>query len=269
MESYSQANQKMWDALVAINAASEMYQLDAFKKGENKLNPLEISEVGDVKGKSLLHLQCHFGMDTLSWARMGATVTGVDFSPKGIELAQSLSRELDIPGNFICCDLYDLPKHLNEQFDIVFTSYGVLCWLPDIPRWAQTVARYVKPGGFFYLAEFHPFEYVFDDEPGVKELKVKYPYFHKGPMEFTADGSYSDPVTKIEPCQEYEWAHGVGEVITALIDAGLRLDFFHEFPYACFADLPFMEKGEDGYWRLPGGAETIPLTYSIKATKLV
>jgi len=269
MEPNLEANRKMWDEFVSINSRSEMYQLEEFKKGLIKLNSLERTEVGDVKGKSLLHLQCHFGMDTLSWARLGAKVTGMDFSPRGIELAQSLSKELNIPARFICCNLYDLPEHLDEQFDIVYTSYGVLCWLPDILRWARIVAQYLNPGGFFYMAEFHPFEYVFDDDRDVKELKVRYPYFQEGPLEFEADGSYSDPVIKIEPHKEYEWTHGIGEVITSLIDAGLHLDFLHEFPYACFADLPFMEKGEDGYWRLPKGMPEIPLIYSVKASKLV
>jgi SAM-dependent methyltransferase len=269
LDNHLQANRKMWDKFVDINARSEMYQLAEFKRGVNKLNPLERTEVGDVKGKSLLHLQCHFGMDTLSWARLGANVTGMDFSPEGIKLAQSLSSELHLPARFICSNLYDLPAHLHDQFDIVYTSYGVLCWLPDITRWAQVVAQYVKPGGFFYIAEFHPFEYVFDNDKDVKELKVRYPYFHKEPLEFDVDGSYADPVAKIEPQKEYEWTHGVGEVITALVDAGLHLDFLHEFPYACFAELPFMEKGADGNWRLPKEMPAIPLIYSVKATKLV
>jgi SAM-dependent methyltransferase len=269
LDNHLQANRKMWDEFVSINSRSEMYKLDEFKKGSNKLHPLERDEVGEVKGKSLLHLQCHFGMDTLSWARLGANVTGMDFSPKGIELAQSLSRELNIPARFICCNLYDLSAQLDKQFDIVYTSYGVLCWLPDITRWAQIVAQYVKPGGFFYMVEFHPFEYVFDDDKKVKELKVRYPYFQEDPFEFEVDGSYADALTKIEPQKEYEWTHGVGEVISSLIAAGLHLDFFHEFPYTCYADLPFLEKGTDGNWRLPKETPTIPLTYSIKATKLV
>jgi SAM-dependent methyltransferase len=269
MDDHLQANRKMWDEFVSINSHSEMYQLEEFKKGMNKLNPLEISEVGEVKGKSLLHLQCHFGMDTLSWARLGAQVTGVDFSPKGIEMAKSLSQDLHIPGRFICCNLYDLPDLLDEQFDIVFSSYGVLCWLPDIPRWAQIVSSYVKPGGFFYIAESHPFINVFDDEKDVKELKIRYPYFHSGPMEFVADGSYADPVAKIPPHKEYEWMHGMGEIVTSLCDAGLKLEFLHEFPSACFAQLPFMEKSDDGNWRLPGNDRLLPLTFSLKATKLV
>jgi SAM-dependent methyltransferase len=269
MEPTLEANRKMWDEFVFINSRSEMYQLEEFKKGMNKLNPLERTEVGDVKGKSLLHLQCHFGMDTLSWARLGASVTGMDFSSKGIEMAKTLSSELHIPGRFICCNLYDLPDHLDEQFDIVYTSYGVLCWLPDLLRWAQIVARYLKLGGFFYITESHPFANVFDDEKDVKELKVRYPYFHSGPMEFVADGSYADPVAKIPPHKEYEWMHGMGEIITSLCDAGLKIEFLHEFPYLCYAQLPFMEKGKDGNWRLPGSEESIPFTFSLKASKLV
>jgi len=263
-----QDNRKMWNEFVSINSRSEMYQLEEFKKGMNKLNSLERTEVGDVKGKSLLHLQCHFGMDSLSWARLGANVTGMDFSPKGIEMAQSLSKDLQIPGKFVCCNLYDLPDHLDEQFDIVYTSYGVLCWLPDLPRWAKIVARYVKPGGFFYIAEFHPFASVFDDEKNIKELKVRYPYFHQGPMEFVAEGSYAS-AEKIPPHKEYEWMHGMGEIITSLCEAGLKIEFLHEFPTICYAQLSFMEKDPNGDWRLPGEEGWIPLTFSLKATKLV
>ena len=269
MDKYRQANQKMWDEFVGINSRSDLYELEAFKKGKNKLNPLETSEVGDVKGKSLLHLQCHFGMDTLSWARLGADVTGMDFSPRGIELARSLSEELNISARFICCDLYDLPNQLDRKFDIVFTSYGVLCWLPDIPRWARIAASFLQQGGFFYMAEFHPFASVFDNDPGIIGWKLRYPYFERQAMEFEADGSYADPVTKIPKMKEYEWEHGMGEVITSLVDAGLRIDFLHEFPYTCFSAFPFLEKGNDGYWHQPGGVDMIPLTYTIKATKLV
>ena len=163
MDKYTEANRALWDELTHINAGSELYQLEQFKAGENKLNPLERGEVGPVEGKTLLHLQCHFGMDTLSWARLGAQVTGVDFSPEAIKLAESLSQELGIPGRFICCDLYDLPEHLNQTFDIVYTSYGVLCWLRDLERWARLAASYLKPGGIFYMAEMHPTSLIFDE----------------------------------------------------------------------------------------------------------
>ena len=122
-----------------------------------------------LDGVRVLHLQCHFGMDTLSWARLGASVTGVDYSEQAIRAAGELAAECGLEGRFICCNLYDLPAHLDGQFDIVYTSYGVLCWLPDLREWARIAASYVKPGGFFYIAEFHPFAYVFDDEADHEE----------------------------------------------------------------------------------------------------
>ncbi len=164
MDEYRRANQDLWDEYTRINAASSMYDLAGFKAGRNALHPLEIQELGDVRGKSLLHLQCHFGMDTLTWARLGAQVTGVDFAPDAVRLARSLAGELGLAARFIQSDLYDLPNHLDETFDIVFTSYGALTWLSDIPGWAQVAARYVRPGGTFYIAEFHPAACMFSDE---------------------------------------------------------------------------------------------------------
>ncbi|HEX7555045.1 MAG TPA: class I SAM-dependent methyltransferase, partial [Leptolinea sp.] len=156
-------NQKLWNEWTNINARSKLYRLEAFKQGENKLDAVVRAEVGNVANKRLLHIQCHFGMDTLSWARLGAEVTGADFSPKAITLAQNLSQELQIPSRFICCNIYDLPSHLDEQFDIVYATYGVLAWLPNLPRWMEIVTRFVKPGGFLYLADGHPFTWVFDE----------------------------------------------------------------------------------------------------------
>ena len=159
--------------------------------------------MGDVAGKTLLHLQCHFGMDTLSWARLGAQVTGVDFSDEAIRLAQSLSQELNLPARFICSDLYELDSVLQEQFDVVYTSYGVLAWLPDIPSWARIAAARVKPGGFFYIAEFHPFAQVMDD--GAEEYRVFYPYFAKDVMTFEVKGSYAEREAQVESKNEYGW----------------------------------------------------------------
>ena len=156
MDERLKANLDAWNLMTGIHAASREYRLAEFKAGENVLKPIELREVGDVRGKSLLHMQCHFGLDTMSWARMGANVTGVDFSDQAIALARSISDELKIPARFIQSNIYDAPDVLHEQFDIVFTSYGALCWLPDIKRWAEIAASFVKPGGFFYIAEFHP-----------------------------------------------------------------------------------------------------------------
>lgn len=265
IEKYLQTNKAMWNEYVGINSHSAMYNLDAFRQGANMLNSVERDEVGDVKGKTLLHLQCHFGMDTLSWARLGAQVTGMDFSDEGIKLAKKLSEDLSIPGRFVCCDLYDLPQALPaETFDIVFTSYGALCWLPDIKRWAEIAASYVKPGGFLYIAEFHPFALVFDDES--EELRFRYPYYEKM-MSFDVEGSYADRNAQVSVKRDYEWNHTMGEIVTGLIDAGLRIEYLHEYPFSVYGQLAMLRPDGKGYWHFPDGAKPIPLMYSLKASK--
>jgi len=178
-EKYFEANAKRWNEVVDIHAKSKFYDLEGFKLGKNSLLPIEIKELGDVKGKSLLHLQCHFGLDTISWAHLGAKATGVDFSENGIKKAKELSKELKIPANFIQTNIYDLPKHISEQYDIVFTSYGVLCWLPDLEKWAEIIDLCLKPGGIFYIIESHPLSDMIDESIKDK-LVLKYPYTLKG-----------------------------------------------------------------------------------------
>jgi ubiquinone/menaquinone biosynthesis C-methylase UbiE len=267
MDKYRKANQKMWDEFALINSRSRFYQVDEFKQGKTSLDDLILSEMGEVKGKSLLHLQCHFGLDTLSWARLGAQATGMDFSSEGIRIARELAEELKIPARFICCDLYDLPDQLDGQFDRVYTSYGVLIWLPDIPRWAQIVGRYLKPGGVFYIAEFHPFSSVFENEGDVKGFEVAYPYFTAEPLEFETGGSYADLEAKVEQPVEYEWTPRVGEIITGLIDAGLTIEFVHEYPYTCYRHFPFLVEREAGKWYAPENMSTMPLTFTLRAHK--
>lgn len=272
MNEYMNANREHWNELVPIHEKSDMYDVEGFKAGESSLKSIELDELGDVEGKSLLHLQCHFGKDTLSWARLGAKVTGVDFSEEGIALARSLSEDIGVEANFVVSNVYDLPDALDagEKFDIVFTSYGVLCWLPDLTRWGQIVAHFLKPGGTFYIAEFHPFGMVFYDGDDATGLSVHYPYFYASePMKFEPDGygSYADRSATVTT-PEFEWNHGLGDVLNALISAGLKIEFLHEFPYSCYQYLPsLMEKCDDGYWRLKDKGETVPLMYSIKATK--
>jgi SAM-dependent methyltransferase len=265
VDEYLTANQALWDEWVKINSASKLYDLESFKAGRCSLKALELEEVGDVQGKSLLHLQCHFGMDSLSWARRGAKVTGVDFSPQGIHLAQALSAELSIPARFLCCNLYDLPEQLDEQFDVVFTSYGALTWLPDRRRWAQIAARYVKPGGIFYIAEFHPFAMVFDDF--ASSPQVKYPYFDDGVIACDVQGSYADRSAETKSKHSYEWAYPLGEVVSELIAAGLRIQFLHEWPFTCNPMFPFLVESEKGLWRMPEGMKSLPLQFSIRAQK--
>ncbi|MPM81793.1 hypothetical protein SDC9_128850 [bioreactor metagenome] len=262
------SNKELWRKYTEIHSQTDYYGLKEFLAGGNKLHSLERGEVGPVDGKSLLHLQCHFGLDTLSWARLGASVTGMDFSDPAIDLAASIAKEVNLPARFICSDLYDLPNYLHEQFDVVFTSYGILTWLPDIPRWAQIAASYVKPGGFLYLVEFHPFAQIFDEAaPG---YTIKYPYFEKNAIISTSDASYADAETKFEPITVYEWNHPISEVISSLIQAGLHIEFVHEFAESVYQQLPnLVETIVDGeqFFVFPEEVPPFPLMYSIRASK--
>jgi len=266
MDEYLQANRQLWDQWTTEHEKSAFYNLAGFKAGQDRLRSIELSELGDVSRKSLLHLQCHFGMDTLAWARRGATVTGIDLSEKSIALARSLSQELNIPAKFICSDIYRLPDLLSQEFDIVFTSYGVLHWLRDLSHWGKIIARFLKPNGIFYIVEDHPNFCMFTTEEETK-LKLANPYFFSEiPDQVEATGSYATD-NRGEPASFYIWNHSLGEVINALIEAGMTIEFLHEFPYAARAKFPFMEKGADGWWRLPAHYPQIPFLFSLQARK--
>jgi 2-polyprenyl-3-methyl-5-hydroxy-6-metoxy-1,4-benzoquinol methylase len=266
------ANRAWWNERVPIHADSSFYDVQGFKAGNLTLMPLERQELGDVSGKSLLHLQCHFGLDTLSWARLSARVTGVDFSEEGVALARSLSQEVGLEADFICSNVYELPNVLSGRYDVVFTSYGVLCWLPDLTGWAQVIAHFLRPGGIFYIAETHPFSHVFYDEADAEDLRVHYPYFPQPePMRFENDGSYAS-AAECSYKVTYEWSHSLSEIVNALISAGLTIEFLHEFPYACYKMFPFMVQDEEGWWRLAPREGvprewdgSIPMTFSLKA----
>ena len=263
-----QVNLKHWNELVPIHARSEFYDVAGFKSGKSTLMPIELEEIGDVAGKSLLHLQCHFGLDTMSWARQGATVTGADFSDKAIALARSLSDELGIDARFVHSNVYDLPENLEGQFDIVFTSYGALYWLPDLAGWARVVSHFLKPGGTFYVVDGHPTGQMFDDD-SPDDLVVRYPYFGSGePMRFEPDGSgsYADE-TAVVTTAECGWSHSMGEIVNSLISTGLEIEFLHEFPFTCWRALPMMERGPDGWWRLSEKQESVPFLFSVRATR--
>jgi SAM-dependent methyltransferase len=266
MDEYLNANKDLWDQWTGEHEKSPFYDLAGFRQGKDRLRSIELSELGDVAGKSLLHLQCHFGMDTLAWARRGALVTGVDLSEKSVELACSLSQELDIPAQFVCSDIYSLPQHLSGQFDIVFTSYGVLHWLRDLTQWGEIIARFLKPNGIFYIVEDHPTFRVFTIQDGIK-MKLANPYFFsETPERVEMTGSYAAG-NQGEAASFYIWNHAIGEVINALIGAGLTIEFLHEFPFAARAKFPFMQQGPDGWWRLPEGYVPIPFLFSLQARK--
>jgi SAM-dependent methyltransferase len=264
------ANEALWDAWTAVHATGEFYDLESFRAGGVRLRPYEIELVGDVAGKSLLHLQSHFGIDTLSWARLGARVTGADFSPAAIELARTLANDLGFPeARFVRSNLYDLPSALYGEFDVVYTSRGVLGWLPDIAGWAEVVAHFLAPGGTFFISEIHPVAQAFENEdvrPG--ELRLAYPYWeHAEPLTFAVKGSYADPDADVGEQTEHGWDHSLGEIVTALIDAGLRVERLVEHPFLEWkAD--YLVEDDEGRWRLPpdAGGE-LPLMFSLVATK--
>ena len=268
MDEYLRANQKLWNEWTEEHEKSSFYDVAGFKAGRERLKSIELQEVGDVHGKKFLHLQCHFGLDTLAWARHGALVTGADLSDQSIALAQSLSSELNIPARFVCADVLTLSDVLEERFDIVFTSYGVLHWLRDLRRWAQVIAHFLTPGGFFYIVEDHPFMRVFSSDPE-GGVKVNNPYFFsEEPYKAETQGSYATNFQG-EKRSYHMWDHSLGEVVNSLIEAGLHIEYLHEFPFALRAKFPTMVKGEDGYWRFTREHNMIPLLFSLKASKAI
>ena len=272
LEASFASNQRLWDAWTRLHTEGGFYDVAGFREGGVRVRPYEIAALGDVSGKTLLHLQCHFGLDTLSWARLGATVTGVDFSSAAIAFARELAADLGFDdARFIESNVYQLPVRLGDEFDIVYTSRGVLGWLPDIRGWARVVARFVKPGGRFYITEAHPVFQVFENEgvePG--ELRLQYPYWEHGhPLIFDVHGSYADPSADLgEEHKEHGWDHGLGEIVTALIDAGLRIDKLEEHPFLSWpADFLVEREPGSGRYVLPEGPGELPLMFSLLATK--
>ncbi|MGB3074934.1 MAG: class I SAM-dependent methyltransferase [Chitinophagales bacterium] len=262
MNDYFEANKKVWNTRTPVHINSEFYNMEWFKKGATSLKQVELEELGDVKNRKLLHLQCHFGQDTLSWARLGAKATGVDFSTAAIATAKNLSDELKLDATFICSDIYELDKILHESFDVVFTSYGVIGWLPDLDKWASIIAHFLRIGGTFYIAEFHPVVWMFDNN----FEKIIYPYHQTDVIQEEESGTYADPDATIKTTS-YTWNHGLGEVVTALIAHGLKIEFLHEFPFSPYNCFQNTVEGTDGNFRIRNLENLIPMMYSIKATK--
>jgi SAM-dependent methyltransferase len=204
----------------------------------------------------------------LSWARLGARVTGADFSPAAIETARSLAADTGIEATFVLSELYDLPNHLDRHFDIVYTSNGVLGWLPDIDAWAGIVDHFLAPGGTFYITEFHPVMWSFDDSSDVTDMKLKYPYFARSePTEFPVENDYADPEAEVKTKSHFAWSYSLGSVVTSLAQRGLRIEFLHEFDHCASKVFPFMDERDDRFF-LPEWIEgEIPLSFSLKATK--
>lgn len=216
---YLAKNKASWNKRTAVHVDSDFYDNETFIAGKSSLNSIELDLFGDVRGKKILHLQCHFGQDSISLSRMGAEVTGIDLSDQAIETARELAKKTAQSTKFVCSDVYDLPNHLDEKFDLVFTSYGTIGWLPDLDKWANIVQHFLKPSGQFIFAELHPVVWMFDDD----FTKVGYNYFNDGPIVETESGTYADPNAKLD-IENITWNHSLSEVISSLIDAGLTIE---------------------------------------------
>ena len=274
-------NRANWDDRVPVHLASSFYDLAGFRAGASTLQPFEVSEVGDVAGRRLVHLQCHIGLDTLSWARRGAQVSGLDFSAPAIDAALALAASLGIPATFVVSDVYDAVDAFGGQrFDIVYTGTGALVWLPDIPRWARVVAGLLAPGGFLYLVEGHPFVQILDDTTGApgaasaagasrasggSGLCVARDYFDAAPQVEDYPYTYTDGPA-LEHTRQVEFQHSLGEIVTSLAKEGLRIEFLHEYDFDAFGRFDSLQRREDGTYRFPPGQPRVPMQFSLRAS---
>jgi SAM-dependent methyltransferase len=265
-EQAEESNRALWDEIAPVHF-NAYREVDILRRGGIALDELEVQEVGEVKGKTLLHLQCHIGTDTLSWARLGAIVTGVDFSPQSLAYARQLQQELGLDATFIESNIYDLPQVLDGQFDIVYTSRGVLCWLRDIDAWARIIAHYLKPGGPFYIMESHPLLNVLEETaPG--QLSIVHPYFHRSEPTLWDDqsGDYADE-SYIAQHPSYEWDWTLSDIVSALLKAGLNLESFGEHDRLFDRRFPGMMECAPGWFQMPEYAGKLPLIFTLRAKK--
>ena len=261
-EDYINLNRQLWNARVESHLNSAFYDIEGFKKGRNSLTVPELELIGDVRGKKILHLQCHFGQETISLARLGASAVGVDLSDKAVDAAKSLAKELNVDAEFACCNIYDLPKYLNTKFDMVFTSFGTIGWLPDLEKWAQVVSHFLKPGGEFVFVEFHPVIWMFD------ELfdKIQYSYFKDEAIVEVETGSYADRNSGIQ-LQSVSWNHSMSEVVNNLIKQGLQIECMNEFPYSPYDCFRKTIETKPHQFQIAHIKDKLPLVYAIKASK--
>ena len=253
---YFELNRQGWDQRARAHLNSEFYDVPGFLEGRTSLREIELAEAGSVEGKRLLHLQCHFGLDTLSWASMGARATGVDISPVAIEQARALSAESGIDAQFVCANVYDFDRGEGDPYDIVFTSYGTICWLPDLSRWAKVVASNLAAGGNFHMVEFHP----------IYDLLDGYSYFTRPVPDVEEEGTYTE--NSDEAVAEFAvWSHPISSVVNALIGEGIEITSLKEFPFSPYNCFEGMEEREPGRFYLEHKGNDVPMVYSLKGMK--
>lgn len=261
-KNYLEINRKLWNTRTAVHYESDFYGVNEFIRGGTSLQSIELERLGNLEGKKVLHLQCHFGQDSISLARLGAEVTAIDLSDKAIEKARELAAACGEKVQFICCDLYDLPEQLSGEFDLVFTSYGVIGWLPDLGKWASVISHFLKPGGELLLVEFHPLVWIYDPD----FTHIAYSYFNCEAIVETESGTYTDPDAPIN-LDSVCWNHPTSDVLNSLIGHGLEINSFEEFdysPYNCFNKT--VAHGKNCF-RIAHLGRNIPMVFALKATK--
>ena len=262
MEDYYKTNKEAWNTRTKIHLHSSFYDLNKFKREVKSVPDLDLSLLGDVRGKSILHLQCHFGMDTLSLSKMGANIVGVDFSEEAIQTAKSLNEELGLNAQFCCCNIYDAPTVLKGQkFDIVYTSYGVVNWLPDLIQWGQVISQMLKDGGKFVIVEFHPILWMFNEEFS----QVRYAYSRKEPY-IVEESTYTDSENDNRQ-KTVTWNHGLAVVLNGLLNNDLQIQSFGEYDYSPFNLFGNMVAEKNGTFKIAGKNGEIPLLFSVVAVK--
>ncbi len=268
-QAYAESNRAIWNDWLTHDLETEHHRdVARFRATGSSLRSIERAELGDIAGKRLIHLLCNMGSETLSLARLGATVTGVDIADAAIDRARDLAVEAGLTerSHFLRTDVYALPPEIDGQFDVVFASYGALFWLADLPRWATIVSRLLAPGGLLYMVEMHPFANMLAEAPARDRprLRMAYPYTHS-----------PQPIEEHVVLREAAapratlslWNYGMGELLTALIAAGLRIEYLHEFPLSHYQRYPSLVLGADGWWRWPSPEQTLPMLFSLRAAK--
>jgi SAM-dependent methyltransferase len=261
------ANRRNWDERVGVHVASRFYDVDGWLRARPGPRPRELEALGDVSGMDLVHLQCHFGLDTLAWARVGARVTGLDFSSEAVATASDLARRADLSdrSEFVCADVLDAHNALGQRtFDVVYVSLGALCWLPSVDRWAFQVAALLRPGGRLYLHDGHPLAWALGDQ----SLAVEHGYFETdAPFVDDSDETYTDATRPLANRRSYEWNHGLAETVTALLDHGLRIDRLEEHDWHVHQRFPWLVEERAGHWVAPPEFPQVPLTFTVVATR--
>lgn len=265
LEEITKINQEWWDERAHNHYTSQFYDVPEFIKGKNRVFDFEIKEIGDIKNKDLLHLQCHIGLETLSWARLGANVTGLDFSSESIKKAQQLAQQCGLKAEFVVSNVFDAPEELNgKKFDIVYVNFGSLHWMHNINDWAKIVSSLLKKGGILYMHEIHPLSVALSDEMPLFERD----YFYSGAHLWYEPGSYADGCNDTKHNTISVWERPLGEIINAIAEAGLKIDLFTEKQGHVEQQYPYLVQAENGFWYPPKGIPSVPASFTLKASKI-